>query len=121
MRPASSPSAVPHGSAIALFGAGVAGVELLTAFPYFAAIALIVAARVLVAGKALLIVLYCIVYTLPLIAIAVVCLVMGHRAEAVLRPPTEWMFERWPVIVGPLAAGLGLGLVIFGLAHLGVL
>lgn len=109
-----------HGSPIAL-GAGVAGVELLTAFPYFAAIALIVGARVSVAGKALLIVVYCVVYTLPLIAIAVVFLVMGHRAEAVLRPPIEWMFERWPMIVGPLAAGLGLGLVIFGLAHLGVL
>jgi hypothetical protein len=109
-----------HGSAIAL-GAGVAGIELLTAFPYFAAIALIVGARVPIPGKVLLIVLYCVIYTLPLIAIAVVCIVMGQRAEAVLRPPIEWMFERWPVIVGPLAAALGVGLVIFGLARLGVL
>jgi Sap, sulfolipid-1-addressing protein len=111
---------VSHGSPIAL-GAGVAGIELLTAFPYFAAIALIVGASVSVPAKALLIVLYCVVYTLPLIAIAVVFIIMRDRAEAVLRPPIEWLFERWPVVVGPLAAALGVGLVIFGLARLGVL
>jgi hypothetical protein len=107
-----------HGSAVA-FGAGIAGVEVLTAFPYFAAIALIVGSRVSVAEKVFLVVLYCVVYVLPLLGIAVVCLVMGDRAEQVLRPPVDWLFRRWPVVVAPLAVAVGIGLVVFGLVRLG--
>ena len=55
----------------ALMGAGIAGVELLTAFPYFATIAMIVGSGVSDVGKLSLLVLYCVIYTLPLIAIAV--------------------------------------------------
>ena len=83
--PSPESSSRSHGSAVIL-GAGVAGVELLTAFPYFAAIAMIVGSSVAVPGKVFLIALYCVVYTLPLIAIAVVCVVKGRRAEALLRP-----------------------------------
>lgn len=107
-----------HGSAVAL-GVGIAGVELLTAFPYFAAIALIVGARVSVPEKVFLVVLYCVVYVLPLIGIAIVCLVMRDRAEQFLRPPIDWLFGRWPVVVGPLAVCLGIGLIVFGLVRLG--
>jgi cytochrome c biogenesis protein CcdA len=105
------------GSPVVL-GAGVAGLELLTAFPYFAAIAMIVGSSVSVPNKAFLILLYCVVYTLPLIAIAVVCLVQGHRAEVLLRPPIEWMFSRWPLLVGPLAACLGVALIVYGVLRL---
>ncbi|MGZ6300471.1 MAG: GAP family protein, partial [Candidatus Limnocylindria bacterium] len=62
-----------YGSPI-LLGGGIAGLELLTAFPYFAAIAMIVGSSASTTGKAWLLVLYCVVYTLPLIAIAVACL-----------------------------------------------
>ncbi len=106
-----------HGSAV-LVGAGVAGIELLTAFPYFAAIALVVGSSVSVAAKLLLIVLYCFIYTLPLLGIAVVCLVMGARAEAVLRPTVGWLLARWPLLVAPLAGCLGIGLVVYGIVNL---
>ncbi len=106
-----------HGSAV-LVGAGVAGLELLTAFPYFAAIALIVGSSVSVAGKLVLIVLYCVVYTLPLLGIAVACLVMGPRARAVLSPTIGWLLSRWPLLVGPLAGCLGIGLVVYGIVNL---
>jgi cytochrome c biogenesis protein CcdA len=106
-----------HGSS-GLIGAGIAGLELLTAFPYFAAIAMIVGSGVSTAGKLSLIVLYCIVYTLPLIAIAVVFALMGERAERILRPVGDWLIARWPVIVGPLTAAIGIAVLAFGIVQL---
>jgi cytochrome c biogenesis protein CcdA len=106
-----------HGSPV-LLGGGIAGLELLTAFPYFAAIALIVGSSASDAGKVSLLAIYCIVYTLPLIGIAVVCLVAGNRAERLLRPVVEWMLTRWPIIVAPLAALIGVGLTAYGVVKL---
>ena len=85
----------PHGSS-GLMGAGIAGLELLTAFPYFAAIAMIVGSGVSNTAKLSLLILYCVVYTLPLIAIAVLFTVMGTRAERILRPVGDWLFAHWP-------------------------
>ena len=107
----------PRGSAV-LIGAGVAGLELATAFPYFAAIALIVGSGVSAAGKLSLLILYCVVYTLPLIAIAIICAVMGDRAETVLRPAGEWLSAHWPAVVGPLTAALGMAVLVFGVVEL---
>ena len=101
-----------------LLGAGIAGVELLTAFPYFAAIALIVGAGVSDAGKLFLLLLYCVVYGLPLIAIAVTFAVMGERAEGVLKPVGDWLLAHWPLIVGPLTAAIGIGVLAFGVVQL---
>jgi cytochrome c biogenesis protein CcdA len=106
-----------HGSA-ALVGAGIAGLELLTAFPYFAAIAMIAGSGVSNAEKLSLLVLYCVVYTLPLIAIAALFAVMGERAERILRPVAEWLLAHWPVIVGPLTATIGIAVLAFGVVQL---
>jgi cytochrome c biogenesis protein CcdA len=106
-----------HGSAAAL-GAGIAGLELLTAFPYFAAIALIVGSGVSNTAKVSLIVVYCVVYLLPLIAIAGVCAVMGKRAEGILQRVGGWLFGHWPVIVAPLTAAIGVGVLAFGIVQL---
>jgi cytochrome c biogenesis protein CcdA len=106
-----------HGSP-ALIGAGLAGVELLTAFPYFAAIALIISSGASNAGKLFLLILYGVVYTLPLIAIAVAFAVMGQRTEAILRPVGEWLFRHWPVIVAPLTLVFGLAVLAFGIVQL---
>jgi cytochrome c biogenesis protein CcdA len=108
---------VPHGSA-ALIGGGIAGIELLSAFPYFAAIAIIVGADVPNAGKLGLIALYCVVYCLPLIAIAVMFAVLGERAETVLEPVGGWLEAHWPLIVGPLTVALGVGVLAFGIIQL---
>jgi len=68
--------------------------------------------------KLLLLVLYCFVYTLPLIAIAVVCVAMGPRADEVLRPINDWVRARWPFIVGPLAVVIGVGVLAYGIVKL---
>ena len=102
----------------ALMGAGIAGLELLTAFPYFAAIAMIVGSGVSDLGKLSLLVLYCLIYTLPLIAIAVVIAIMGERAERTLRSADRWLSAHWPVIVAPLTAAFGIGVLAFGIVQL---
>lgn len=101
-----------------LVGAGIAGLEVLTAFPYFAAIALIVGSSASGSGKIFLLALYCVVYAAPLFGIAVVCAVMGSRAEGVLRPVTDWLLSRWPMFVAPLAAVIGIGLTAYGVVRL---
>jgi cytochrome c biogenesis protein CcdA len=101
-----------------LIGAGLAGFELLTAFPYFAAIALIVGSSASNAGKLFLLLLYCVVYTLPLIGIAVVFAVMGKSGEAKLRPVGDWLLGHWPVIVGPLTLAIGVAVTAFGIIQL---
>ena len=108
---------VPHGSAV-LIGGGIAGVELLSAFPYFAAIALIVGADVPNVAKVGLIALYCVVYCLPLIAIAAMFAVLGERAETLLEPMGGWLQAHWPLIAGPLTAALGVGVLAFGIIQL---
>jgi hypothetical protein len=106
-----------HGSPV-LIGAGLAGIELLSAFPYFAAIALIIGSGVSGAGKVFLLLLYCVVYALPLIAIATAFLVMGERAEVILRPAGDWVFSHWPLIVGPLTLLVGVAVLAFGIVQL---
>jgi cytochrome c biogenesis protein CcdA len=107
----------PHRPAT-LMGAGIAGLELLTAFPYFAAVAMIAGSGVSDVGKLSLLVLYCVIYALPLIAIAVVIAVMGERAEHILRPTGDWLFAHWPLVVAPLTAVLGIGVLAFGIVQL---
>jgi len=102
----------------ALMGAGIAGLELLTAFPYFAAIALIVGSGASDVGKLSLLVLYCVIYVLPLIAIALVITIMGQRAERILRPAGGWLSAHWPVVVAPLTAAFGIGVLAFGIVQL---
>jgi cytochrome c biogenesis protein CcdA len=107
----------PHRAA-ALMGAGIAGLELLTAFPYFAAIAMIVGSGVSDVGKLALLILYCVIYALPLIAIAVVIAIMGERAERPLRRVGDWLSAHWPVIVAPLTAAFGIGVLAVGVVGL---
>ncbi|HET6871237.1 MAG TPA: GAP family protein [Solirubrobacteraceae bacterium] len=102
----------------ALMGAGIAGLELLTAFPYFAAIAMIVGSGVSNFGKLALLVLYCIIYVLPLIAIAAMIAIMGPRADRILRPAGRWLSAHWPVVVAPLTAAFGVGVLVFGIVQL---
>ena len=104
--------------AAGVLGAAIAGVELLTAFPYFAAIALVVGSDASGAQTVALLVLYNVVYALPLIAIAVLCAVAGAGAQRLLSPVSDWLTRRWPALVAALSGAVGLGLVAYGGARL---
>jgi cytochrome c biogenesis protein CcdA len=105
-------------SVAALLGVGIAGIELATAFPYFAAISLVVGSDVSTGQKVVLLALYNVVYALPLIAIATVCAVRGPDARRVLGPISDWLMRRWPAVVAVLTLVVGVAVLAYGLAGL---
>jgi cytochrome c biogenesis protein CcdA len=106
------------GQSAVLMGAGIAGVELVTAFPYFAAITIIVGSSVSSPSKVFLLGIYNLAYVLPLIGISIVCAVMGPRASGFLNRIRDSVLTRWPVVVAPLAVVLGIGMTAFGVIRL---
>lgn len=107
-----------QGGSAVLLGAGIAGVELLTAFPYFAAIAMVIGSSVSGAGKVFLLVLYNVIYVLPLIAIVVVRTIMGEKGSELLVPVSEWIETHWPVVAAPIAVLAGAALTVYGIVQL---
>ena len=107
-----------QGQSAVLMGAGIAGVELVTAFPYFAAITIIVGSSASTPGKVFLLGIYNLAYILPLIGISVVCAVMGPKASGFLNRIRDSVLTRWPVVVAPLAVVLGVGMTVFGVLRL---
>jgi cytochrome c biogenesis protein CcdA len=107
-----------EGGSAVLLGAGIAGVELLTAFPYFAAIAMVLGSSVSAPGKLFLLVLYNLIYVLPLIAIVVVRATMGERGAELLVPISEWIETHWPVVAAPVAGVAGAALTAYGFVQL---
>jgi hypothetical protein len=79
---------------------------------------MIVGSGVSNAAKVSLLALYCVVYTLPLIAIAAVVALMGNRADHILQPTGAWLLAHWPALVGPLTIAIGLALLAFGIVQL---
>ncbi len=106
-----------HGSAL-LMGAGIAGVELLTAFPYFAAIGLVLGSSVAAPAKVFLLFLYNLIYVVPLIAIVVVRATMGEKGAELLLPVSDWIQTRWPMVVAPVAGVAGAALTTYGIVQL---
>jgi cytochrome c biogenesis protein CcdA len=82
-------------------GASIAAVELPTAVPYFAVIASIVASTATVPQAVGIVALYCVGFVLPLLAIIVVLLVAGERADPWLEAAGAWLQRRWPVCSPP--------------------
>jgi len=74
---------VKPGSAVVL-GAGITAVDLPTAFPYFAAIVAILGEDLSAPPEILLLLLFNVMYVLPIIVIAIVAVVLGERAEGPL-------------------------------------
>jgi hypothetical protein len=116
--PSSSRREPAEGGSAVLMGAGIAGIELLTAFPYFAAIAMVLGASVSAAGKVFLLVLYNLVYVLPLIAIVVVRAIMGEKGAQLLVPVSDWIETHWPAVAAPIAGLVGAALTVYGIVQL---
>ena len=107
-----------EGSSAVLLGAGIAGVELLTAFPYFAVIAMLLGSSVSGASKISLLVLYNLVYVLPLIAIVVTRAIMGEKGAELLLPISNWIQTHWPMVVAPVAVVAGALVTVYGILEL---
>ncbi|MGO9754174.1 MAG: GAP family protein [Solirubrobacteraceae bacterium] len=101
------------GSAL-IAGATIAAVELPTAVPYFAVIAGIVASSATVPQEIGLLALYNAAFVLPLLAIIVVLLAAGGRADPWLQKGGAWLQRRWPVVLACLLLLVGGGLTVLG-------
>ena len=95
-------------------GASIAAVELPTAAPYLAVIAGIVASTAQLPEQIGLLVLYNVAFVLPLLAIIVVVLLAGERAEPWLRKGGAWLQRRWPVVLAGLLLFVGSVLSVLG-------
>jgi cytochrome c biogenesis protein CcdA len=101
------------GSAL-ITGASIAAVELPTAAPYFAVIAAIVASSATIPQEVVLLVIYNVAFVAPLLAIVVVLLVAGARAEQLLQKGGAWLERRWPVVLASLLLFVGSALTVLG-------
>jgi cytochrome c biogenesis protein CcdA len=102
------------GSSPLIAGASIAVIEFPTAFPYFAVIAAVVASRAGIAQQIVLIAVYNITYVLPLLAIVIVLLVAGDRADPWLQKAGAWLQHRWPVVLATLLLFIGGVLTVLG-------
>jgi len=105
------------GSAL-IAGASLAAVELPTAVPYFAVIAGIVASSASLPQEIGLLALYNVAFVLPLVAIIVILLVAGERANPILQKGGAWLQRRWPVVLATLLLLVGAVLTVLGGAGL---
>jgi hypothetical protein len=100
-----------------LLGAGIMAVELLTAFPYFAAIAAIADSRASIVSEVGLLGVFNLVFVAPLLVVVLVRLVAGERGRAIL---TRWRADLGPrlaVALPPLIAAVAVVLIIWGAAN----
>ncbi len=99
-------------------GASISAVELPTAAPYFAVIAGITASDAKIPQEVLLLVLYNVAFVLPLIAIVLILLLAGDRADPLLQRVGEFVQRRWPVVLAGLLLFVGAVLALLGGAGL---
>ena len=97
-----------------IFGAGLALAELPTAFPYFAALAAIDAADLSVPAEAALVVVFNVLFLLPVFLIAGLIAVFPSIGESLVEPIRRWMSRHWPQVLATVLGTGGAILVIVG-------
>ena len=108
----------PSGRSAWLLGAGIMGVELPTAVPYFAAIAAIVDSGHHDETQILLLLLYNLVFAAPLVLLFLVPELTGKRG-AVIAARARVQLDRWAPRVAPAALG-GACAVLLALGAIGL-
>lgn len=101
-----------------VLGAGIMAVELPTAFPYFAAIAAIVGSGFSVGAQALMVVVFNVVFVLPLLAIVAIRTLAGERANAELEALRSWLRRRAAALLAGLVTVLGAACLAIGVVGL---
>ena len=105
---------VKPGSAVVL-GAGITAVDLPTAFPYFAAIVAILGEDLSAPPEILLLLLFNVMYVLPIIVIAIVAVVLGERAEGPLLKIRAFVTRWSPWLLVVLSVGVGVAALYAGI------
>ncbi len=108
------PSPKTEGKSSAILGATITAVELPTAFPYFAAIAAVVGSGFDLVRQTVLLVVFNVCFTLPLIAIVVALAFPGDHAERWLTTMREKLDANWPAVLAGLALLAGVFVTLLG-------
>jgi len=90
-----------------LLGAIITAVELPTAFPYFAALAVVMGSGLGIVRQAILVVLFNVCFVLPLLVIIAILSFAGERADAELTRARDFLQRHWPVILAVVALVAG--------------
>jgi cytochrome c biogenesis protein CcdA len=109
---------MPTGGSAFISGVSIAAIGLPTAIPYLAVIAAIVASSATIPQEVVLIALYNVAFVLPLLAIVIVLLAAGRRAERPLKAIGVWVKRQWPIVLAVLLLLIGSVLVLLGGAGL---
>jgi len=96
------------------FGAGLTLFELPTAFPYFGALAAIVASHLGFTREAILLVLFNFMFILPLLAIIETLYLAGDYAPDRLSRVRDFLQRHWPIILAVVALVAGLFTITLG-------
>jgi cytochrome c biogenesis protein CcdA len=101
-----------------VLGASIMAVELPTAFPYIGVVAAVVGGRLNDVQQALLLVIYNVVFVLPLLAIALVLVRGGPRATQIVERARSAMERYWPVALTWVLGVLGAVVILLGITGL---
>jgi cytochrome c biogenesis protein CcdA len=104
----------PQGRSSTLLGAMIMAVELPTAFPYFAAIAVIVGSGIGVIRQLGLLLLFNLCFVLPLLFILGTLWVAPDRAQERLSRARLFLHRHWPRLLGGLMVLVGVFVVLIG-------
>jgi cytochrome c biogenesis protein CcdA len=112
------PASNPKGRSSALLGASITALELPTAFPYFAAIAAVLASGLGPLRQLFLLVVFNVCFVAPLLAIIATLAFEGPRSERLLGKARSVLERRWPHTLAILFAIVGLFALLFGVTGL---
>jgi len=110
------PTPSSGGRSAFVLGVTIMGVELPTAFPYFAVIAAVVGSGLNLGGQVILIAVYNVCFVLPLLGILATVVFAGDRAEAILARGRDFLQRRWPVLLAGVALLAGVFVTVLGVA-----
>jgi cytochrome c biogenesis protein CcdA len=109
------PPGIPKGGrSSAMLGASIMAVELPTAFPYFAVIAAIVAGGLNVGGELALLVIFNLMFVLPLLMVIATLVLGGRHAEAMVRQGRRLLDRYWPQVLAVALALIGVAVAVIG-------
>jgi cytochrome c biogenesis protein CcdA len=107
--------ASPSARSSLVLGASIMAIELPTALPYFAALAVIIGSGRGIVSQLVLLAAYNLLFVLPLLAILAMHLVAPRRTERALEPVGRWLRTNALAALAVLAAVAGLALLALGL------
>lgn len=108
------PASNPKRRSSLLLGASISALELPTAFPYFAAIAAILASGLGAPRQLLLLLVFNLCFILPLIGIIATLTFAGDRSDRLLARGRSFLERRWPHTLAILLGIVGVLALLFG-------